>query len=89
MGKDNKKIQINYDNFADVLYVSFGKPQHAKTHPITDADLVRFNPKTDEVVGITIIGYKERYNPKKPKIYDDGLRAIISNLIYQHRLHLT
>ncbi len=83
-----KNIQLDYDDIADVLYVSFGKPQRAKTNPITDADLVRFDPQTEEVVGITIIAYKERYSPKKPKKYDKGLKAIISNLIYQHRLHL-
>ena len=70
---NKKNIQLRYDDIADVLYISFGKPQCAKTNPITDADLVRFNPRTEEVVGITIIAYKERYNPKKPKKFVNGL----------------
>ena len=90
MGKidsTNKDIHLSYDESTDVLYVSFGKPQSAKTDPITDADLVRYNPKTAEVVGITIIAYKERYNPPKPNNYNQVLKSIISNLIYQHKLH--
>ena len=90
MEKINKKnhIQLSYDDSADVLYVSFGKPQRAKTDPITDADLVRYNPQTQEVVGVTIIAYKERYNASEPNTYSQALKSIISNLIYQHKLHL-
>jgi len=51
---------IKYDREADVLYISFGKPRRAEGLDIGDGTILRIDPKTEEVVGITILNFKAR-----------------------------
>ena len=51
------KIQFHYDREADVLYLSVGKPQRAKTVEMGEDFVLRLNPKTGEVVGMTIVDF--------------------------------
>jgi uncharacterized protein YuzE len=54
-----KKMWIDYDNEADVLYISFRRPQRATdTEMIDDGILIRY--KDDEIVGITILEASKR-----------------------------
>ena len=57
----NLNLQIDYDDGADVLYISFGKPRAAISKEVSVGDFVRIDPFTDEVVGVTILDFKERY----------------------------
>lgn len=60
------KIWIDYDKEADVLYISFKKPQGATdSELLEDNVLVRY--KDDEVVGVTIIGVEDFIKSKKSK----------------------
>ena len=52
------KLTFDYDEEADVLYVSFGVPQEAISYEVGNS-LIRVND--DKIVGITIIGFKEHY----------------------------
>jgi len=54
-----EKIDIDYDEEADVLYMSFGKPREAKDS-IEVEDGVIYRIADNEVVGITIIDFKAR-----------------------------
>ncbi len=51
---------INYDAEADVLYVSFGKPRKAEGIDIGDGTILRIDPDTGEVIGITLLDFKRR-----------------------------
>jgi len=51
---------INYDKEADVLYVSFGNPRRAEGIDIGDGTILRIDPDTEEVIGITILDFKKR-----------------------------
>jgi len=51
---------INYDEEADVLYVSFGKPRKAEGIDIGDGTILRVDPDTGEVIGITLLNFKKR-----------------------------
>ena len=54
-----KHIWIDYDKEADVLYLSFRKPQNAKKIVEIDSDtLIRTDG--DEIVGITIMNASTR-----------------------------
>lgn len=53
-------ISWEYDEEADVLYLSIGKPQPAVGVDIGDGVLVRFEEKRREVVGLTVIGLRAR-----------------------------
>ncbi len=54
-----KQIWIDYDKEADVLYLSFQKPQRAKeTVELEDDVLIRTDD--DKIVGITILNASSR-----------------------------
>ena len=57
-----KKENLNwdYDEEADVLYISIGEPVKALGLDVGDGTIVRYLEKTGEVVGVTIIGVKKR-----------------------------
>jgi uncharacterized protein YuzE len=54
-----KNVDVNYDEDADVLYLSFGEPREAEDS-IEVEDGVIYRLKGDEIVGITIIHIKNR-----------------------------
>ena len=57
-----KKENLNweYDEEADVLYISIGKPQKAVGVDIGEGAILRYIEETGEVVGLTLVGIKER-----------------------------
>ena len=55
------EVQFHYDREADVLYLSVGKPQKAKTIEIGEDFVLRLNPKSGQVVGMTIINFSKHF----------------------------
>lgn len=55
------ELQVSYDDRADVLYISFGDPRPGIATEVNDGDLVRVDPFTDEIVGITLLDFNMRY----------------------------
>jgi uncharacterized protein YuzE len=57
------KLWVDYDDSADVLYLSIGEPRPAVTHEDEDDDnlLIRKDPQTGETVGVTILEYYNRF----------------------------
>ncbi|MDI6807831.1 MAG: DUF2283 domain-containing protein [Candidatus Eisenbacteria bacterium] len=53
-------LNWEYDEEADVLYISVGKPRAAVGTDIGDGVIVRYDDKKKVVVGITIIGFRAR-----------------------------
>jgi uncharacterized protein YuzE len=51
---------IHYDEEADVLYISFGEPRPAEGLDIGDGTILRVDPKTDEVIGLTLLDFSKR-----------------------------
>jgi len=58
----DKKENLNwdYDEEADVLYISIGEPQKALGIDIGEGSIIKYREETSEVVGLTLIGVKER-----------------------------
>jgi len=55
----HKKIWVDYDEEADVLYVNFKKPSHAEDSELTDDDvIVRY--EKGQVVGMTFLHASKR-----------------------------
>ena len=50
----------DYDETADVLYLSIGKPQSAIGVDIGDGIVLRYDEATKEVVGLTMIGLRAK-----------------------------
>ena len=55
-----ENLSWEYDEEADVLYISLGEPQEALGLDVGDGVIVRYRQDLSEVVGLTIIGMKER-----------------------------
>ena len=78
---NNINLKINYDEISDVLYISFGDPRPGIATEINEGDLVRIDPDTNEVVGITIIDFKERYISKPSTSIEESAHSIISKVL--------
>lgn len=50
----DSKMWIDYDKEADVLYISFGKPQKADNSEEGDDGIIR-RKKKDKLIGLTIM----------------------------------
>lgn len=59
-----KELTIRYDGGADVLYCSFGDPRPALSVEHANGVVVRVDPDTEDVVGITIIDFFKRFAEK-------------------------
>jgi len=51
--KDN--LKCNCDAEADVLYISFGNPMNAEGVDIGEGTIIRIQPDSKEIVGVTIL----------------------------------
>lgn len=58
----DKKENLNwdYDEEADVLYISIGAPQRALGIDIGEGAILRYAEDKREIVGLTLVGVKER-----------------------------
>ncbi|HEY7320821.1 MAG TPA: DUF2283 domain-containing protein [Candidatus Binatia bacterium] len=63
-------VQFHYDREADVLYLSIGKPQKAKTIEIGEDFVLRLHPKSAQVLGMTIINFSKHFPQLRPGRYD-------------------
>ncbi|MDB9529305.1 DUF2283 domain-containing protein [Oscillatoria sp. CS-180] len=50
----------DYDDEADVLYLSVGTPRPAISVDIGDGVVLRYDEATQEVIGLTVIGLKAK-----------------------------
>ena len=66
-----ENIKFHYDREADVMYFSLGMTKKAKTIEITDDFILRLNPETHEVVGLTIVDFSKHFSLFK-KLPEDG-----------------
>ena len=55
----HKKIWVDYDEDADVLYVNFKKPSHADDSELTDDDVI-IRYENGQVVGLTYLNVAKR-----------------------------
>ena len=53
-------LNWEYDEEADVLYISVGKPRPAVGLDIGQGVVVRYDQKKHEVVGLSILGFRAR-----------------------------
>jgi uncharacterized protein YuzE len=53
------KLDVHYDEAADVLYISFGPPEPASDSRVLDNDVIlRF--KGERIIGITVPSFRKR-----------------------------
>ena len=56
-----KMTEIFYDAESDVLYLSVGEPRAAVSQELGDDVLLRVDPETDEVIGLTVFNLSARF----------------------------
>jgi uncharacterized protein YuzE len=59
--KELLELKINYDPRADVLYCSFGDPRDAISVETGGGMVVRLDPETEDVLGITVLDFSKRF----------------------------
>jgi hypothetical protein len=59
--KHMDKVKVSYDRGGDVLYLSIGEARPAITKGERNGLLIRTDPQTHEVVGLTILDYEEKF----------------------------
>lgn len=52
-----KRTRLTYDPEGDILYITFGHPTAATGYQLSDQLLLRVNPETHEVAGLTILNF--------------------------------
>lgn len=62
-----KEITWEYDEEADVLYLSVGEPRPALGVDVGEGVILRYDDKNKEVVGLTLIGLRERLLKNLPQ----------------------
>jgi uncharacterized protein YuzE len=62
---EKNKIVFSYDKEADVAYLSFGNPRPSVTEELNDYVLVRRDPTTCEITGLTITNFNRYFGSKK------------------------
>ena len=58
--EDSTTITGFYDREADVLYLSLGEPREAVAVDISDGVIARYHEDSETIVGITLIGLRQR-----------------------------
>ena len=71
-------IDWEYDEEADVLYLSVGTPKPAVGVDIGEGVVVRYDEVNNEVVGLTVLGLRERVI-KPPNHQLEGARRWLMN----------
>jgi len=62
---EKDRIVMSYDKDADTVYISFGKPRKAISEEVDPYVIVRRDPKTKEMIGITITNFSKYFETKK------------------------
>ena len=60
-----EKLDVDYDEGADVLYISFGQPVAASDSKILENDVV-VRYKGERIIGITVPSFKNRLKHDRP-----------------------
>lgn len=60
-----EKISFWFDQKNDILDISIGKPKAAVSKEVGDDVVVRLNPKTNKVMGFTILNFTKRFKKVK------------------------
>ena len=55
ISEKKNKMKWNYDAEADILYISFGNPENAEGVDIGEGTIIRIQPETKEIIGLTIL----------------------------------
>ena len=70
---DETGMKVVYDSEADVLYVTRGKREYTDYVEHSEDVILRLNPDTKRLVGITIIGFSQHFEKANLSLSDGNL----------------
>ncbi len=62
-----QKINFSYDEDADVMYFFIGRPKRAKTVEVGNDFVLRLEPRTGRVIGLTVLDFSKHFDLKSLK----------------------
>lgn len=62
---EEEMTSLFYDREADVLYITIGEPQVAISRELENDVLVRVQPDTGKIVGMTVLNFVSRFSTLK------------------------
>lgn len=63
---NTKELMFGYDREVDVLYISLGRPEKGMQYIELSSNLIlRVDPKSKEIVGITIIDFSKQFSGER------------------------
>ncbi|UCB57523.1 MAG: DUF2283 domain-containing protein [Candidatus Omnitrophota bacterium] len=71
--KTASQLRISYDKEADVLYLSIGAPKKAISDIEENGVIIRRDPNTNHVLGLTIIDFARNFSTEKAKLISPHL----------------
>ncbi len=57
----DEKLKVFFDKIEDVLDIAIGEPREAISKEVDNDIVVRIDPKTDEIIGFTILNFEKRF----------------------------
>ena len=57
-----QKINFNYDEDADVMYFYVGRPRRAKTVELGNDFVLRLEPRSGRVIGLTVVDFSKHFD---------------------------
>ena len=66
----SQNYSFRYDKANDVLYLSVGPPRPSYGEDLRDGIVARYDMDTDEMTGVTVLGFKRRVLSKDPSLLD-------------------
>lgn len=63
-----KGFFLNYDKENDILNISFGPAKEAISFELEPEVYLRIDPKTYELLGLTVLGFKQSFLSQKQKV---------------------
>ncbi len=60
-------LNFSFDKEGDILDISIGKPQKAISQEIEDDFFVRVDPKTNKIVGLSILNFEKWFKGDREK----------------------
>ena len=64
-----QELKLLYDQEADVLYVSRGRPEYTDYVEAGDDLILRLDPQTREVIGFTILDFVAHFSQQEPSLH--------------------
>lgn len=62
-----KGLRFSFDKESDILDISIGTPKKAISREVEDDFFVRIDPKTQKVVGFSILNFEKWFSDDKDK----------------------